>query len=123
MSVEMLFCIPREIHLADAFYSKFLLQGWRIFRIFYLYVISILIFMQLFRYMLLLVYFSYKKLSLSQYIYCIQYVWFCLRDIFVYGSIPIFSGIIMSSSDRLSLSLQVNSTNGALRPIQRLKCS
>ena len=123
MSVETLFCIPRDIHLADAFYSKFLLQDWRIFRIFYLYVISILIFMQLFRYMLLLVYFSYKKLSLSQYIYCIQYVWFCLRDIFVYGSIPIFSGIIMSSSDRLSLSLQVNSTYGALRPIQRLKCS
>ena len=42
---------------------------------------------------------------------------------FCYGPSQIFSRLIMSSSDRPSLSLQVKSTYGALRPIQRLKWS
>ena len=46
-----------------------------------------------------------------------------LRVLFVYGSVPVFSKIIMSSSERLSLSLQVNSMYAALSPIQRLNWS
>ena len=120
MSVETFYCIPRDVHLTAVFYSDFLLQNWRMFRIFYLYVIFILTFMQVFRYILMFVSFCYKKLSLF-----LIYIMFGFVSefFFVYGSIPIFSRLIMSSSDRLSLSLQVNSTYGALRPIQRLKWS